>query len=794
MNPALKPLVCAVLAVSTILAPWGSGLLPGPVGTLATEPAAALAFSGTVVPGIPKPCPATPFPWEAVPTADGPECRLRMPACPESLLFGPGSFSLMSSAPAWLVDMGLAAEFPTPEVGQPPIPGVETYPDFCEERALDELATAPEYSVCVNMTGVAVKSYEESGITGCRLLRPIQCPAGLYQVTSRTCEGLVRRTWSCPMTTDTRRNAFNTCYRDTGVVPATTPWCDAGSPTFAIASCEDYVGNDIVTTPLDCATDFPTNTPVLARDGTQAVAAASSIQLETALVGGVTNRYWCQYDARYLSDECHRTDDSHSDCAVPIPSLCIQRASRTGGCDTVAHNIRCNAFEAAWRQGQLTVTYVRQNGCTPCDVLPFGTVKEAGFGRAEASDWDTCPRDAIGPPYVGRPGYRIRNGRPAPTETSDLARAHDDAAGTSACAKPPSGSITWQSNHSSGLAVVNSGVVALIGGIDIQRLPWPIHQHVIAVRPGYSPVNFFSSRRRLVYRQDTSDDPAVRLRPAIDPSSATTYSTISSMMAGLAGECDLYSDPTFRLIVRELWPDNGPEYEGGNPNCVPVLGGHDPNRDAELIIELFGDDALAWWCALTLDQRQVLSIAKGYGWWEDLDSTARMARTTRLVETMYCDFGLSPGTWCRWTPSRASYYALHVGGAWELQQHVRKSDAVAGGRFGTWLTYLNDADARTARHQLLDDELNYIGRFEPRSYADLGIQVDSVTGDFVGIPIAGTDLDWWYSSDSYPNSNCPPIDLRARCNALVGQITAYSTSERIGVIVHEARVVTRSPS
>ena len=799
MNSAIKRLVCAVLAVSTILAPWGSGLLPEPLGTIGTKPAAALAYTASVEDGFPEPCPTTPVQWTAVPTADGPECQLRLPACPESLLFpGTGNFWLMSSPQS-----GLDAEFPILGLGQPPTdPPIDTYPEFCEERALDLPPTDTAYDTCVNMTGVTVKSYVDGGVDGCRLLRPLQCPAGMYHVTTQICEGLIRRTWSCQMPTDIRRNEFNTCYRDSSVIPPTTPWCEAGAPTFAIATCEEYAGNDVVSTPLDCTTEFPTDTPVLDSDGFQAVTGAMRIELEIALVGGMTNLYWCQYDARYLSDDCHRTDVGPTpDCMEPIISLCLQRASRTGGCDTVAHNIRCNAYEAAWRQSGLSAREVRQDGCAPCDVPPFSTVGEASFDDSHREDMDSCPRDAIGPPYVGRTyvaGSGTSTGRPVTAENPSVALAHNHQNGRGPCANAPSGTLTWHSNHSSGLAVVNSGVTVLTRGINLRRYGRSIHEYVPNIenlRTGEAPIDFDADQRIWVYRQDTADDPVVRLRPEINLSSAEAYGTIDEMMVDLGGECEVRSDPTFRLIVRELWPDNGPEYVDNNPACDITSLASDPDNDAELIVHLLGNDALAWWCDLSLDQRKALSIAKGYGWWHDLDDDAKKARAHSSSETVYCDFSLGPGAWCRWKPSRSGFYALHIGGAWPLVRYAAKFD-VTNGRFGTVLDYLNDPVAGPSNYSVLNTNLSSItgNLFSPRQLQDLGIQVDDITGAFTPVPIAGTDLDWYYSSDSYPNNNCAAIDLRIRCNTLGDTDISYSTSQRIGVMVHEARVVTRNPS
>ena len=56
----------------------------------------------------------------------------------------------------------------------------------------------------------------------------------------------------------------------------------------------------------------------------------------------------------------------------------------------------------------------------------------------------------------------------------------------------------------------------------------------------------------------------------------------------------------------------------------------------------------------------------------------------------------------------------------------------------------------------------------------------------------GTLNDWMYREDVAHVATCPSFDVRIECS--MSNVQDYTESPPIGVIVHEARVVTRAPS
>ena len=288
------------------------------------------------------------------------------------------------------------------------------------------------------------------------------------------------------------------------------------------------------------------------------------------------------------------------------------------------------------------------------------------------------------------------------------------------------------------------------------------------------------------YHDDDEAGSAVRTWKTADDSAP--FTEVSALVD--QGECTVYAPPTFRLIVRELWPDDGPAYDENDPDCVDSGGGRS-GSDADIILDLFGLDALRWWCALSEDQRKARTAARGLRWLVDpTDNVARDERRAALTVKVSCDYDITEAShylWCRWQPSRSGFYSLHVGGAW-LTKRIGK-----GVRdISELVPYLNDPDEGQERRQRLLEELDEINALHPplnRTPADLGLLLVDVNQDAAELAI---DLDWTYSAAAASTAGCPPVDLRISCTT--ENEGNYTETEPIGVIVHEARVVTRPPS
>ena len=722
-----------------------------------------------------------------------PECILELPACPESPLVS-GQYMRLSVPPA-----GLAAQFPDlaalyPDaIEYPMIPGMNRYPDFCEERVLDP---DPAYSACLAMTGFVVAQYTDGGQNGCRLLHPIKCPVGLYMGSSKTCRAVQRRNWTC-QAGDIPRNQFNTCYHPQAAAPHPHPACGPGSPDFVAMPCEDYVGSDFLTNAPDvnCTTTYVTGTPVQYPAGNTALPGAPAVRMQPSYSTGAASVHWCSYDTRFLDAACHRTNISPSKCATPSLALCVKRASQTGGCDAIADTIRCRAYEAAYRQQGEAVPLeeVRVNGCTPCVILPFRRVPAR------------CPRDTRARPRPGR-SSGLRNDYPASPDLLAILREeadfaiidtrcgpvrrrgetladHSECARLAVCTDPPNGAIAWEPTHVSGVAVVNMPVIVTVTDIRMSEHFDPRHFHHITTDPDEPPISFSQGRRRVEYEGDTSEDPRVRTLADIDPSAtlASPDQIPSGTTTTPGGECVLTEAPRFELVVQELWPDNGPDYNDNDPDCVVPSGGARPGSDAQTITELFGRDSLRWWCDLTEAERRRRTLARGLEWWDD-PTTDQAGRIEKLTEEVDCDYH-TDGTviWCRWVPTRPGYYRLHAGGAWYLNRYYDR--VPAGGRLTEVLDYLNDPTDGAANRQQLQQQLNGIGR----TPADIGLD-PSLTA---ALPSPSTP-DWMYSETLAPLTNCPSIDLRIYCGSTA--TGNYTETEPIGVMVHEMRVSTVTPS
>ena len=378
-----------------------------------------------------------------------------------------------------------------------------------------------------------------------------------------------------------------------------------------------------------------------------------------------TENHWCSYSSHALRKECHyygngvtrppRPEiEQPSDCATSVAdSICIKRVSGVGGCAEIANTIKCRAYEAAHEiterfglnsppNAWVPLSYVRSRGCRSCLVLPFRSPPTYCEEELE--------RSTIVPSSPG-----------TPAQISALS----NRAGSSQCAEPPAGWLRFESTNASGLAIVDSGVIVTLEGIDLRPRVVERYTYVPAGDRRGQPSNPLQKRTVSIvqYAADASTDTRVRTwRDPGDPSFRYTYFNSSLTQDRV---CTAIGSPVYRLLVRELWPDWG----GDNTNCANPANAPSLS-DAATIWTLFGEQSLDWWCALSVGDRQDRISARGLRWWPDLTMPADQdARNESLIHSFPCEYRSSDNTvWCRWIPARPGFYALHMGTAWRFQQ------------------------------------------------------------------------------------------------------------------------------
>lgn len=724
-----KSLLGALLVLIGVLAP----IEPphqAPFDDLVGAPPASAQT--TVVAGDPKDCPEDPTDtrnWQV--DTDPSLCVLREDVCPEHPLAG--------------LHPALAGTYLTPST---------EFVDFCE-IAVMESANAAVFADCRTLRGAAVKVTGTSPNRECRIIQPEQCAAQLHRIAFDTCLRVQRRTWSC-QPGEFPRNQFNTCYRPPPGPTGSNPACNTGAPDFPILTCDEYVGGDFARTPASLAcgsSNFPTGDPL------------SELQDHTA------NQHWCRYDTSFLDVDCHATGTT----CVAAYAYCIKRASRTGGCDTVAETLRCRALQADHLHSPLTVSAddVYRQGCTPCVVLPF-----------EGLSTD-CPDELRHGPSRNSPTRAQIRFRWAHTFKVDFLEgdrycvqlAHESGmtptCNTRRCADPARGRVVWDSSHHSGVAVVNAPITLSIADlpdrtrtVDFIALyfgsPWTLGPNSTLVYE---------------YSNSTPGDPHVRTHMNINLS--RTYSTVNYAL--VRGECRIETWPDFRVLVEELWPDN----------------------DATAIQDLFGASALDWWTPLSQSERQQHTEARGLNYVVGMTATDLGLELERRARSLNRQIPCNQGddVWCRWTPSRSGYYRLTAVGGWMLAKH--------DGRQWRWPGQVTRIESFLQNHVASGDGDCTSGTQNFRDYdcikqwlldrnlqpADVGIEDDLVLQEFTGLlpRLPHQNDEWLYSAAAGEHYACPPLDVRASCGSLGGAVN-YTESEPIGILVHEIQVHTVTPT
>lgn len=626
--------------------------------------------------------------------------------------------------------------------------------DFCEDT-IWESESAQVYNDCAYiqpntnppsppevLSGFARMLDAVPGDRSCRAIVPARCASGLHRVSSDECRQYERRTWECPVNAISR-NQFNTCYQPPPAQTGSHPACQTGAPQFAIADCATYVGSDFARTPaaIDC-TAYDTGT------------AASQMTAHS-------NDYWCAYNRSWLNVDCH---GSTPPC-VNLNAMCIKRASTTGGCDAIANTMRCRTLQADFLNRTLSAEDVYRERCVPCTVLPFSPVPT------------DCPVEHSATPSVStlnhhQNAHRVKDDfYSGSSDCTSVNNGGDLVSGsncdtTLACADPPRGRLEWNTTHSSSVAIVNSPIIVHVLDLPLNSTTYR-HQRII------NRTVYLYERQYYAYPEGTNS--TVQSWPEI--AASAKESSVRDLMERPrnSGECILRSLPSVRLIVEELWPDD----------------------DGAEILHLFGPRALDWWNAMSQQDQNALSAARGFILLDGLTSVERTAERERrkslLQQEIDCNFGTE--LWCRWVPRRAGYFRLIGAGAWHLSKYQ------SGGWKSSWsinhdTNFLQnevsavdgactttDKFARGRDRDCIFEDLTLMNA----TPADVGL-----LNDLSGFLPVGND-DFPYTAAAGSAFRCPPRDLRASCGGTSDSVS-YTTTAPVGVAVHEARVVTHQAS
>ena len=769
----LRPLVGAGLMIVGIVTPVE--FLPLPEALTDRLGDATLQAQSTLpafVQGTPDACPDDPTdlmpPWQVSPS--GAECILETAGCPPSPVVD--GQVLRPSA-------DLAPQ--TDKDGNP----ILRSPGFCEERYLEEFQPT-EFAACAGVRGFVRRMHDMNEVPDahgnlvtvrmCRLIHTPTCAAGLSRIEPNRCRAVMRRTWTCPAGY-VPRNVYLSCFNtgssgSTGTHPA----CGPGSPDFVALDCEDYVGIDYVEDPtlLACST-FDTGHHSMAQNSRS----------------GSAGDWWCEFDASLMKVVCHTVAAPASECAATV-GLCLKRASRTGGCDTIIATIYCRYLQGRYEDGLETAEDVRAEGCEPCIVLPFRPVPS------------NCPRDLtrepprIFPPRFSRIYAKDYNNIFAAggifLQSDRRNNCHimydngESLQNYPACARPicrgfPAGSINWKSSHHSGLALVNAAVSFAIDEIPTTHMTELYAEFIppSGSLPGAEPV--IRSKTFLAYENDPfdpDDDELVRARLEMDPGRAygSVDEYLSSESSGL-GNCVIEIDfrPTlaeYRMIIEDLWPDN--------------------DAQAMEIIRLFGPRSLDAWNSLTTAEQERLTEARGLDFLGPSATPTEIAnelekRSLNLTEEVLC--GHAGNAWCRWVPTRSGYF--RIAGASASRASIYPYST--GWQHSLRISALNAFLANTVIRDALETQMNGY-RLQA---ADLGL-TPTLTAALPRPPGAVSSLaqirdEWLSSEEAGEQFRCPTVDFRVDCGILIErQALIYQETEAVGIRVHDVRVATRTPN
>lgn len=639
----------------------------------------------------------------------------------------------------------------------------------------------------------------------CRILIPARCEDGMHRVSHDRCEQFQRRTWTCAENYISR-NQFNTCFPDPDApgaesAPDAPDPCVKDAPLFAISRCADYVGNDFERNPE----------AVMCADYIDGNVVDAAFELEDY---SADNMYWCKFRGSALATACHRDGaNGSSGCSKTAPpnAVCIKRLSKSGGCDAIAATINCRKLQADYRKESDTdliataLENILQNKCMPCTALPFSSLPAECPARSidDLKSWETDDEARLGLLGIdadaknkfdvthavqGSFFWGLSNFNQAcNVVTVEKIPLTDDRAQDCAkqltCSKPPQGRIVADIAHSSGLSLVNAPVVVNIADIPVRGRTYRRLFFNSPTQPLVKNVTVMS-----YYDGNADDNPLMWTWPEI--TAERKARTFFDLMRNdtTQGDCIVETPPAFRLVVKELLP----------------------LEDEGEIKELFGEKVLQWWEIRT----------------EGLTEEGKRALSPRrdpstLVTEIECNYGAN--VWCIWVPLRPGYYRLEAAAAWEMQRTTAARKWWSDGDLNRISNYLtntvigrntNSADVSGERidftgcqsyddlhvntkrkFQLMDQDcLDEIVRQADLTPEDIGVNPgDPGDEKWSGLqPIDGSmnNADYLYTYDGARKFHCLSPDLRVTCSG-GNEHVSYTVTEPIGIVVHEARVVTR---
>ena len=184
-------------------------------------------------------------------------------------------------------------------------------------------------------------------------------------------------------------------------------------------------------------------------------------------------------------------------------------------------------------------------------------------------------------------------------------------------------------------------------------------------------------------------------------------------------------------------------------------------------------------------------------------------RESRLTVEIDCNYGQR--VWCLWTPTRSGYYRLTATGAWQMRKHVSARRWLTESRRDTVNTFLDRLapmdglcpytdgtnSERISDKDCMLEDLTEMGFASPR---EAGL-MDDLSGLLPGPDDSGqlpgvdgmTAREWLYSEEAGENVRCDPRDLRVTCQGSSDSVN-YTETKPIGILVHELRVSTVTPS
>lgn len=712
-----RALLGSALLLAGLLTPAGPDSFSGD-DNAAESGVAHAQTPDSIVDGTPSDCAPVTHPLSTEWVAADDICILNIPACPLSPADA-GSFLTESTTHPGFCEQHLSGN-----IGYLSCTRTRT-----EQRqdGIDSFGNPIMIDVQVPALKGAIKEYDDGNPSaGCMLYNLPTCEYG-RRVSESRCELIERRTWTCP-TDYTPMNKFNKCYKAPDDYTGAHPACQGGSPSFPIEGyCETYVDQDFVRSPgSDDCRSYETS--------------ISGDTMSANSKTGVSAKYWCEYNSSLFDMVCHTS----SFCASET-GWCIMRASTTGGCDRASETIICREHQANFARGWTTVEAVRSQQCPPCVILPFSPVPFhcPDDIRSDPSQFDRLLNYTfefgtdIGFDETRRVAGADKSCRQELDEGVDISTsAMSHCTQGARCDVPSLGAtLDWQSQHASGLPIVNSAIVSSIeSGIPIQT-ETVFNARIADFSETTSDVVFpagtiFPRGQQFTDDFTLTDDTIANLEGEV-LSRGVVLSRDIILREDLELKKGYHLQDTFNIAIVTsnpyLFPQATRALDPLEPNSVyRILQTFDPddarnpydttpndltddwigvgsslNRDTRAwaadcfpvelpafqlrirelwpdnaedrasILQLFGDDSLSWWNSLTDTEKERRTEGRGLKWWDDLTSDQRESRVASLTEVITCS--AAPQPWCRWIPRGRGYFEVSMESAWVIEKFDRRA-------------------------------------------------------------------------------------------------------------------------